>query len=46
MVGYSTSLRTLTHGRATFNMEVAAYERMSKHDEARAIQRVTGFLPS
>ena len=45
LVGYSTTLRTLTHGTATFSMEVAAYERMSKQDESRAVEKITGFPP-
>lgn len=45
MVGYATTLRTLTHGTATFSMHVAAYEAMSKLDEAKAIERMTGLRP-
>ena len=45
LVGYASTLRTLTRGRATFSMQVAAYEAMSAQDQALAVQRVTGFMP-
>ncbi|XP_066963770.1 ribosome-releasing factor 2, mitochondrial [Macrobrachium rosenbergii] len=43
LVGYSTALRTITSGTAVFSMELSSYRLMSAHDQAVAIERVTGF---
>lgn len=45
LVGYSNSLRTITSGLATFTMELSHYVSLSAHEEAKAIQQVTGFEP-
>ena len=46
MFGYTTALRTRTSGTATFSMQLSHYEHMSEYDTNKAIQQVTGFLPS
>lgn len=43
LMGYSTDLRTITSGTATFSMEFNSYEQMSSIDEANAIKSVIGF---
>ncbi|ELU17203.1 hypothetical protein CAPTEDRAFT_133342 [Capitella teleta] len=45
LVGYASTLRTLTSGTAHCSMHVAAYEPMSGQDQAAAIQKVTGVMP-
>ena len=42
-IGYSSVLRSKTHGMASFTMEFSHYSKMSPHDQQNAIQRVTGF---
>ncbi|XP_036070482.1 ribosome-releasing factor 2, mitochondrial isoform X1 [Oryzias melastigma] len=42
--GYSTALRTLTSGNATFSLELDAYEPMSTQDQNSLLRRVTGLL--
>ncbi|RVE66031.1 hypothetical protein OJAV_G00122560 [Oryzias javanicus] len=44
MMGYSTALRTLTSGNATFSLELDAYEPMSAQDQNSLLRRVTGLL--
>lgn len=41
--GYSTILRTLSSGTATFTMEFAKYQRMSAINEEKAVKEVRGF---
>ncbi|XP_069683538.1 ribosome-releasing factor 2, mitochondrial [Periplaneta americana] len=43
LLGYSTDLRTVTSGMASFTMEFHRYQPMSPHEEAKAIKSVTGF---
>ncbi|KAJ8927088.1 hypothetical protein NQ314_020483 [Rhamnusium bicolor] len=43
LLGYSSILRTLTSGTATFTMEFQQYEKMSPLDEITAIHNVRGF---
>ncbi|CAL4120666.1 unnamed protein product, partial [Meganyctiphanes norvegica] len=45
LVGYSNSLRSITSGMATFTMELSHYVPMTSHQEAKAVQQVTGFEP-
>lgn len=42
-MGYSSALRSKTHGMATFTMEFSHYAKMTPHDQQIAIQKVTGF---
>lgn len=42
--GYSTALRTLTSGNATFSLELAAYEAMSSQDQNNLLRRAAGLL--
>ncbi|XP_037085413.1 ribosome-releasing factor 2, mitochondrial-like [Pollicipes pollicipes] len=42
---YSTALRTLSSGTATFSMELNSYQPMSAHQEDSAVESVTGFRP-
>uniref|UniRef100_A0A3P9KP47 Elongation factor G2 n=1 Tax=Oryzias latipes TaxID=8090 RepID=A0A3P9KP47_ORYLA len=44
MMGYSTALRTLTSGNATFSLELAAYEAMSSQDQNNLLRRAAGLL--
>lgn len=44
--GYSTDLRTITSGTATFSMELSHYQQMSMEDQKRVIESVTGFAPN
>lgn len=43
LLGYSSILRTISSGTATFTMEFSEYSKMSEMDEAKAIQNVRGF---
>ena len=43
--GYSTALRTLSSGLATFTMELSDYRAMGQYDEDSAVESVTGFRP-
>ncbi|KAJ0173441.1 hypothetical protein K1T71_010590 [Dendrolimus kikuchii] len=43
LLGYSTTLRSLSSGLATFSMEFHSHREMSPHDEEKAIKSVTGF---
>lgn len=40
---YSTELRTITSGRASFTMEIDSYKIMSASDRAEAIRKASGF---
>lgn len=44
LLGYSTDLRTITSGTASFTMEFHCYQHMSQQDEAKAIKNVTGLI--
>ncbi|KAM9820917.1 ribosome-releasing factor 2, mitochondrial [Neosynchiropus ocellatus] len=44
MMGYSTVLRTLTSGNATFSLELDAYEAMNAHDQSTLLKRKSGLL--
>ncbi|XP_071540183.1 ribosome-releasing factor 2, mitochondrial isoform X1 [Panulirus ornatus] len=46
LMGYSTVVRSLTSGTATFTMELSDYRPMSLVDQAAAIESVTGFFPN
>ncbi|XP_059484147.1 ribosome-releasing factor 2, mitochondrial [Neocloeon triangulifer] len=46
LLGYSTELRTMTSGRASFSMEIHELRPMSQVETNTAIKRVTGFDPS
>lgn len=43
LLGYSTDLRTMTSGTATFSTEFYEYEKMTPIEEEDAIKRVRGF---
>ena len=43
LLGYSTVLRTITGGTATFTMEFAEYRIMTASEENVAIKSVRGF---
>lgn len=43
-LGYSSILRSLSSGTATFSLEFDDYERMSPEKESIAILNVRGFL--
>lgn len=43
LLGYSTTLRSLSSGLASFTMEFHSYQQMSAYDEEKAIRSVTGF---
>lgn len=42
--GYSTVLRTLTSGNATFSLELDTYEAMNAHDQNSLLRRAAGLL--
>ncbi|CAH2044827.1 unnamed protein product, partial [Iphiclides podalirius] len=43
LLGYSSTLRSLSSGLATFSMQFHSHRRMGPLEEARAIKEVTGF---
>ncbi|XP_045776474.1 ribosome-releasing factor 2, mitochondrial [Maniola jurtina] len=43
LLGYSSTLRSLSSGLASFTMEFHSNRQMSPHDEEKAIRSVTGF---
>ncbi|XP_075872384.1 ribosome-releasing factor 2, mitochondrial [Nelusetta ayraudi] len=44
MMGYSTILRTLTSGNATFSLELDTYEAMNPQDQNLLLKRLSGLL--
>ncbi|XP_072228777.1 ribosome-releasing factor 2, mitochondrial [Leuresthes tenuis] len=44
MMGYSTVLRTVTSGNATFSLELDAYEAMNPQDQNTLLKRMSGLL--
>lgn len=44
--GFSTNLRAITSGRCSFTMEFDSYEKLDYQEQVKAIQDVTGFVPS
>lgn len=44
MMGYSTILRTLTSGNATFSLELDTYEAMNPQDQNNLLKRMSGLL--
>ncbi|KAM9735718.1 ribosome-releasing factor 2, mitochondrial isoform 2-T2 [Menidia menidia] len=44
MMGYSTVLRTVTSGNATFSLELDAYEAMNPQDQHTLLKRMTGLM--
>uniref|UniRef100_A0A3B3WNR6 Elongation factor G2 n=1 Tax=Poecilia mexicana TaxID=48701 RepID=A0A3B3WNR6_9TELE len=44
MMGYSTVLRTVTSGNATFSLELDAYEAMNPHDQSALLKRMSGLM--
>lgn len=44
MMGYSTILRTLTSGNATFSLELDTYEAMNPQDQNILLKRLSGLL--
>lgn len=42
--GYSTILRTLTSGNATFSLELDTYEAMNPQDQNILLKRLSGLL--
>uniref|UniRef100_A0A673CBM5 Elongation factor G2 n=1 Tax=Sphaeramia orbicularis TaxID=375764 RepID=A0A673CBM5_9TELE len=44
MMGYSTILRTLTSGNATFSLELDSYEAMNLQDQNTLLKRMSGLL--
>ena len=43
MFGYSTSLRNLTQGRATYTMQFSQYRRLPSQREKAMLERIRGF---
>ncbi|XP_066469997.1 ribosome-releasing factor 2, mitochondrial [Tiliqua scincoides] len=43
MMGYSTVLRSLTSGSATFTLEFASYQVMSPHEQTALLQKKSGL---
>jgi elongation factor G len=44
MFGYSTSLRSATQGRASFNMQFGTYGRVPDKIAEKIIKRIKGFV--
>ncbi|KAM8827628.1 ribosome-releasing factor 2, mitochondrial isoform 2-T2 [Spinachia spinachia] len=44
MMGYSTALRTITSGNATFSLELDTYEAMNPQDQSNLLKKVAGLL--
>lgn len=44
MMGYSTILRTVTSGNATFTLKLDTYEAMNPQDQNTLLKRVSGLL--
>ncbi|XP_068190346.1 ribosome-releasing factor 2, mitochondrial [Antennarius striatus] len=44
MMGYSTALRTLTSGNATFTLELDTYEAMNPQDQNTLLKSLSGLL--
>ena len=44
LMGYSTTLRTLTSGTASFSMELSHYHPMNEQHQQEAVAKATGFL--
>lgn len=42
--GYSTVLRTLTSGNATFSLELDTYEAMNPQEQNTLLKRLSGLL--
>jgi len=40
---YSTTLRTITSGLASFSMKLSHYEQMSKENEQKTVHAITGL---
>eukprot|EP00058_Branchiostoma_floridae_P016050 XP_002601538.1 hypothetical protein BRAFLDRAFT_127730 [Branchiostoma floridae] len=43
LMGYSTAIRTVTSGQATFTMELFSYEEMTSLDQNRLLKKMTTF---
>ncbi|XP_019614520.1 PREDICTED: ribosome-releasing factor 2, mitochondrial-like [Branchiostoma belcheri] len=43
LMGYSTAIRTVTSGQATFTMELSRYEEMTALDQNRLLRKMTTF---
>ena len=43
LVGYATTLRTMTSGTATFTMELTQYRVMSEAEQNSTIEKITNF---
>ncbi|KAM9441483.1 ribosome-releasing factor 2, mitochondrial [Clarias gariepinus] len=43
MMGYSTALRTLTSGNATFSLELASYDPMNPQDQNALLNKMAGL---
>lgn len=43
LLGYSTTLRILTSGNATFSMEFSHYQLMTPIHEKETIEKIRGF---
>ncbi|KAM6985462.1 ribosome-releasing factor 2, mitochondrial [Aplochiton taeniatus] len=43
MMGYSTALRTVTSGNATFSLQLDTYETMNSQDQSALLNRIAGL---
>ncbi|XP_056602805.1 ribosome-releasing factor 2, mitochondrial [Triplophysa dalaica] len=43
MMGYSTVMRTLTSGNATFSLQLSSYESMNTHDQNILVNKMAGL---
>ena len=44
LLGYSTALRTITSGTASFSMSVSSYRHMTAEEQNKAVEKITGFI--
>ncbi|KAJ8339326.1 hypothetical protein SKAU_G00361120 [Synaphobranchus kaupii] len=44
MMGYSTVLRTLTSGSATFSLQLSSYEAMNPQDQSAVLDKMAGLV--
>ena len=45
LLGYSTAIRTLSSGTASFTMELSHYRLVDASQQAAIVEAVTGFQP-
>jgi elongation factor G len=44
MVGYSTTIRSITQGAASFSMEFSKYDEMAMNEQKATLESMRGFI--